>query len=412
MNYKHYTFIPILFLFLFSAAQKKNLNVFLDSAVKNSPLLYDFQNQLIAAGIDSQILRASTMPQINANGNSFYAPVTNGFGYDQLLTNGGQLQALVTLSKSIIPRKLLAAEYRTLQLTSDSIRISLRISERDLKKSIVTQYITTYGDQLQLDFNTELHTLLASEEVLLKRLTQSNVYRQVDYLSFIVTYQQQSLALHQLEVQYKNDYAQLNYLAGILDTATASLEEPSLTYLFPTNLDSSAFFLKYKVDSLRLINSKNLITLGYKPHINLFVDGGIESSFQLQGYKNLGYSFGVNFQVPIYDGNQRKLQYTKIAIAERTRVRNKEFFTRQFNQQIAQLRQQLAATEGLLGLIDKQIKYIETLIQANGKLLATGDIKLTDYILAINNYITAKNLVVQNKVAKFQIINQINYWNK
>jgi len=47
----------------------------------------------------------------------------------------------------------------------------------------------------------------------------------------------------------------------------------------------------------------------------------------------------------------------------------------------------------------------------NGKLLETGDIKITDYVLGLNNYISAKNLVVQNMIARYQIINQLNYWN-
>ena len=90
--------------------------------------------------------------------------------------------------------------------------------------------------------------------------------------------------------------------------------------------------------------------------------------------------------------DQRRLQYSKLAILERTRQRNKEFFQNQYYQQIAQLQQQLNAIETLLEPINKQIKYIETLIDANGKLLETGDIKMTDYVLAINNLITAKNL--------------------
>ena len=61
--------------------------------------------------------------------------------------------------------------------------------------------------------------------------------------------------------------------------------------------------------------------------------------------------------------------------------------------------------------INKQIEYLETLIKVDGKLLETGDIRITDYILALNNYITAKNLVVQNQVARYQVIQQINYWN-
>ena len=73
--------------------------------------------------------------------------------------------------------------------------------------------------------------------------------------------------------------------------------------------------------------------------------------------------------------------------------------------------QQLYAIENLSGTINKQVKYIQTLIEVNGKLLETGDIKITDYILALNYYITAKNLMTQNMISRYQVINQINYWN-
>ena len=274
------------------------------------------------------------------------------------------------------------------------------------------RYQTTYGNQLQMNFNTELLNLLNREEIVLKKLTQKNVYRQVDYLSFLVTYQQQDLTRNQLQLQYKNDYATLNYLAGIVDTVTTTLAPPELNVVRNIYTDSSAFFLKYKIDSLRLINNKALIGLGYRPHINLYTDAGFQSTFSDPVYKNFGYSFGINFVVPLYDGGQKKLQYSKIDIAERTRLKNKEFFQNQYYQQVAQLQQQLSAIENLIVPINRQIKYIETLIEVNGKLLETGDIKMTDYILALNNYITAKNLVVQNMIARLQIINQLNYWNK
>ena len=31
--------------------------------------------------------------------------------------------------------------------------------------------------------------------------------------------------------------------------------------------------------------------------------------------------------------------------------------------------------------------------------------------LALNNYITSKNLVVQNQIARYHVIHQLNYWN-
>ena len=42
----------------------------------------------------------------------------------------------------------------------------------------------------------------------------------------------------------------------------------------------------------------------------------------------------------------------------------------------------------------------------------TGDARMADYLLAIGNYLTAKNAIRQNTINKLQIINQINYWNR
>jgi glutaredoxin 2 len=118
----------------------------------------------------------------------------------------------------------------------------------------------------------------------------------------------------------------------------------------------------------------------------------------------------LSLAIPIYDGHQRKLQYQKIDLQENTRQAKRDFFLRQQQQQIMQLRRQLYSTELLIDQINKQIKYIETLIQTNHKLLATGDVRLTDFILSINNYLTARALVTQNYVNRLKIVNQLNYW--
>ena len=412
MHNNRFLFLVFLLLPIYSIGQDKTLDYYISSAVNNSPLLNDYRNQLLANHIDSQLLKASGSIQIHGNGNSYYAPVRNGYGYDEAITNGAQLQALITATKNLIPKRSLNLQFKDLQFISDSIRIASKISEQDLKRNIIGQYITTYGDQLQIQFNNELRYLLSREETVLKRLTQKNVYKQVDYLSFLVTYQQQELTRQQLAAQYKNDYASLNYLAGILDTTAITLTVPNISVATEFSKDTSVFFLKYQLDSLKLINNKSLIDISYKPRINLYADGGILSTLANQPYKNFGNSFGINFVIPIYDGGQKKLQYAKVDIAEKTRLKNQKFFENQYYQQIAQLQQQLYAIDGLLATINKQVKYIETLIDANGKLLETGDIKMTDYVLAINNLVTAKNLVVQNRVSRLQVINQLNYWNR
>ncbi len=91
------------------------------------------------------------------------------------------------------------------------------------------------------------------------------------------------------------------------------------------------------------------------------------------------------------------MQYRKLDVSERTRSYYKSFYTSQYYQQVYQLKQQLQQTEALIEDINNQIKYSQGLIEVNTKLLQTGDAKISDLIIAFNNYLTAKNLLTQIK---------------
>ena len=129
-------------------------------------------------------------------------------------------------------------------------------------------------------------------------------------------------------------------------------------------------------------------------------------------YKNFGSSVALNLSIPIYDGHQRKLQYERLNILEQTRIYQRDFYTAQYHQQTAQLAQQLQTINQIINETNEQLKYVHTLMAANQKLLATGDVHIADYIIAINNYLNAQNTITQNIIKQFQIIAQINYWNK
>ncbi|MEO6639312.1 MAG: hypothetical protein ABIN25_13620, partial [Ginsengibacter sp.] len=247
---------------LCALAQTKDISYFIDKSVSNSPQLLEYRNLLLSNRIDSQLIIAANRYQVTGNGNTYYAPIIRGYGYDAAITNGQQFSALIAVNKQIYNKRNLSLQFNSLTLQRDSLNVNSRITTQDIKKTIITQYITTYGDQLQIDFNDEIITLLRNEDSILKRLTQKNVYRQVDYLAFLVTLQQQELTRSQLLVQYKSDHATLNYLAGIIDTTTSAVAKPDLQVVKEYITDSSAFLLKYKVDSLRLINEKTLIDIG------------------------------------------------------------------------------------------------------------------------------------------------------
>jgi hypothetical protein len=257
-----------------------------------------------------------------------------------------------------------------------------------------------------------VYDLLSKEDTILKKLTQASVYRQTDYLTFLVTLQQQHLAITQARMQYQNDFAMLNYASGLFDTTLTPLDSPRIALEQLPEMNASVFYQKFGIDSLLLINAGKQIDLAYKPKVSLGADAGYVSSLTYLPYKNFGASASVNVTIPIYDGRQRKLLHHRLGILEQTRQGYRDFFTAQYKQQIAQLTQQLQTTGQLISETNNQLKYVRGLIQANSKLLATGDVRIADYVIAINNYLNAQNVVTQNVVNQLQIITQINYWNK
>ncbi len=393
-------------------AQTYSLSHYLEIAKTNSPLLKDLQNQIASNKEDSLRLRAGYKPQVNLSSGGYAAPNINGYGYSGSLTNVQTLNALMGVNQAIVSKKNINTQLAAITLQSQSTGNSAKISEQDLKKTVTAQYIAAYGSLQQYKFNQEVVDLLGKEEELLKKLTRTNVYHQSDYLTFLVTLKQQQLQMLQSRLQYKSDYTTLNYLAGVADTAMIELQDPGIERTLLPNQENSVFFRQYKLDSLKLINSRQLVDFSYKPKLNLMADGGYNSDFTGPAYKNFGVSAGFNFVLPVYDGGQRKMQYRKLTLEEETRQNYKAFFNMQYRQQIAQLKQQIGGNEDLLNQIDEQLKYSESLIKVDTQLLQTGDVRIADLILAVNNYLTIKNLKTTTTINKLQLINQLNYWNR
>jgi outer membrane protein TolC len=393
-------------------AQNKDLDFYLGNGLNNSPLLHDYQNQLNANTVDSALIRASYRPQVDARTYNTYAPVTKGWGYDEAITNGKNISAVIGVSQTLIGKGNLNTQYEGIRLKNKGIENTAKITEQDLRRSITAQYIQAYSDAQQVTFLNKVLELLRQEDEILKTLTRSNVYRQTDYLTFLVTLQQQELQVKQWTIQFHNDMGTLNYLSGIVDTNHYALAAPVLPLRLLDEAAGSVFLRQYEIDSFNILNKRARIGLNYHPKVNVFGDAGYSSSLLLTPYKNFGYNVGFSIAVPIYDGRQRKMQYNKLSIEEDTRLKYSQFALNQYHQQLAQLHQQLDETSALIEDIEKQVTYSDALIKANARLLSTGEVKIADFIIAINNYLSARNLLTQNLMSRWQIINQINYWNR
>lgn len=408
---KYWLFVIFLWIQVAASCQDLTLEYFIQQARQNSPQLKEFAAQILSNQLDSQLLRASLKTQVNFVSTNSYAPVIKGWGYDEAITNGANISALLQANRNFISANNLTAQYRVIALQNRALLDTIQLSVYDLVRTITEQYISTYGDQLTIDFNLQLYTVLQKENEALKKLTQASVMKQTDYLAFYVTMQQQELTLLQAQIQYNTDYLTLNYLCGIVDTTISHLAPPVIDTA-EHNFYESTFYQRFTTDSLRLANERRLIDYQYKPKIGAYTDAGYNSSLILKPYKNFGFSFGVSLIVPIYDAHQKTLKYQKLDLQERTRLANREYFLSQYQQQLNILKQQLASTNLLVTKINQQITYTNTLIEANNKLLETGDITMRDYVLAITSYLNTRNLLTQNNISRLRIINQLNYWNR
>lgn len=406
----------VIVLLLFSISGKgqsgsgKDLEYFIHQGLATSPVLNDYKNQQLSNRIDSLRWRAGYRPQVTASSAGLYAPIVKGYGYDQTLSNGQSLEAFLTVNYQLVGKGRIQQQQEQLKIHSDSIQYAANWSLLDLKKNITDQYLNAYASQEQMVFNAEVYELLKKEEVILKKLTRANTYKQSEYLTFLVTFQQQRLAWKQAEMQFNNDYSLLNYLCGITDTTVNSIKAPDISTAIP--VEGAFFTTRYKLDSLKNENDKIGVALNYKPKASIYVNGGYNSSFLFQPYKNFGTSAGFTLSIPIYDGHQKAMQLQQLNIQQETGMAYKAFFVRQQHQQIHLLQQQIRENQNLYPQLNEQIRFAKSLIAVDSRLLLTGDLRIADYIIAINNYLAAKNLLRQTQVNGFKLINQFNYWNR
>ena len=394
------------------SGQEIDLDYFIRQCLHNSPALRDFQNQIRSGRIDSLRIGSVFGPQVNITSNNYVAPVINGWGFDEIITDKAYINAQISVSKEITGARRRDNLYQSVHNQQQSIVNNMRISEQQLVKEVTDQYIAAWGLKQQLSYEYTLISLLKDETTIFKKLTEQNIYSQTDYLSLLLTVQQQELQAAQTKNQYKNSMASLNYLCGIGDTTSFSLAEPLLDPGRLIPVSDLLYFQSFINDSLKLINDYNQINLEYKPKINIFGDAGYFSSLNIHPERNFGAGAGINLTVPIYDGHQKRMQIDKNLIAEQTRQGYRDFYIMQFNQQMNELFRQLSANRQLDGLIEQQVIYAGNLVDANHKLLEKGEVRVADYLIAVSNYLTSTHEQVRNKVERYLIISQINYWNQ
>lgn len=407
------TFLFNLVIFeLSSFAQVNSLDFFINQGLVHSPVLKDIGNQVNSNTVDSLLIKAGQRPQVSYNGLLYYAPVINGIGYSEVITNISNIKSVAYVSQSIFNRKVIETEYSKLGIQNQALRISSKITENDLKKAITMQYLAACSVSNDIKINSELLSSSENEEQILKQLVEQGQYKQVDYYSFMVELKAQELLVNDLHIQYQNEISSLFNLCGLNDTIYPQLAIPEIQLNSPANEANSPLFTRFFVDSLRIRNEKLQIDRKYSPSVNWFADAGLVNNKPQDMVRNFGFSAGLSLSVPIYDGRQRKLNYQKLEIAENTRINYAGYFKNQYSQQLQQLYTELKKNREIIPQVNQQLDFAGMVIKQDRNLLNTGNVSITEYVMALKNYIAVKRNLNQYQIKILQIITEINYWNQ
>lgn len=387
----------------------QTLGDYLSTGLKNSPFLKEHALQMQMYLIDSLKVLAGYKPQIGVAADLMYPPAIGRFAYDSAITDGGHYAAMVRVDQPLFFKKNARGQQQSIFIQKLTAENNIKITETDLKEAITTQYIASYAGFNQVNFERSILIMLSDQQKVLKRLVEKGIYQQTDYLNLTVNIASRAIAGKQVYRQFKNDLALLNLLCGIHDTVTAVLSQPDVFTRSNYDISSSPNMIRFRIDSLKIINDRLLIDLGYRPRVGVFADAGFNAVNPRRLPYNLGASIGMSFTMPLYDGKQRQLEIKRLSLTEDSRVIYRTYFENRYQQQKDQLLEQVRFYDDLLNDQRNQFISLEKLISLYQIEINKGMVKWLDFLTIINNYAEARNAIRQSETDRLQIINQLNY---
>ena len=328
----------------------RTLDFYLEQGLINSPLLKENINAITLNRLDSLLNIAINKPYVQAIGQYLYAPAGANWGYDQSTTNGGQYTGLVQANRNLLFRRNLRIQNNLNAALRDSLVNTIRISRNDLQKSIIDLYLTAYLDYQQMVLFGDLFQILSRQNNILKELLRSAIFNQSDYLAFRVDLQQSEINYEGANVQFLQDILALNILCNLPETGLVRLEKPALTLQPRFTLEDNPYLLRYQYDSLIVERNRRVIDIFYRPSLDLVANAGTNAISASLLTRRFGYSIGLNFTMPIYNGNQRRLQYQKLDVSQLNIQNYRNQYINRFNLRLRTINEQLRVNQNLLGI--------------------------------------------------------------
>lgn len=420
------TFQKILFLlaclsnFIFA---QYNLNYFIVKALNNSPVIKDYGNLFLINNLQKkldyaqnsafQVYLSSNLlfsPYFNNNGVLFTPnPDPNAIGYDAAVTNGGLYSAQINFEKNIFNGSLLNALNE--QHLAESKRYENKTIEEKhkLEKQVTDQYLSTLQYLQLYDLSKSIKGNLDSQLKITGDLVAKGYAKATDYLQLKIEMKTQSIDMEKTWQDYKSGLTQLYSLCGIKDTQTVMIDTTNLSLV--KQGEYSNFLTQYKLDSLNAAAQQNVFETKYLPQVNLFFNAGL-NAVELNGIgRKFGISAGINFALPILDGNQRSITRQQTQLSEETLSDYKNYLAKSISMQRIDAESRIASLKKNLDELNIQLVDYKKLINLSENQLQQGNLSMIEYLTILRNYIDMQKNKITTEINYQLEISNYNYWN-
>ena len=406
----------------------QDLQSYIERAKVNSPLIKENQNQMEAANLEVEQLKALyTRAQISLSGSYLFAPVVssdNGtsklvlnpsgseedyFGYDISASNGGTYQGIVTIDQPLFNGARYEANKELTLIGSQINENNIQLTTHELEKFVTDQYILCLQQYKETDYLKSLITIIDDHEKVVSKLVENGLANQSDLSLILIEKKSLLTELNKFNTSYRSSLMDLRIICGISDTAYQVLENIDLH--LSEDVSNSQFVHKYDLDSMNLAASQRVFELKYKPIVGVFANGGLNAVYAPTLPNRFGLSAGINFTMNLTDGNQRKITQQRTEVLMRSTSQYKNFFYHQNSARKNRIAQELKSLDARQTLIEDQLSEYQRLLDLYKKELMYGQVSVFNYVSMLKNMVTTQRDFVLLQTNKALLINLYNYWN-
>ncbi|MFA3782023.1 TolC family protein [Melioribacteraceae bacterium 4301-Me] len=415
--------ILLIFLSSMNLFAQHNLESYINSAYRNNPAIKEQKAQLNINNLQRELDYAQNsgfqmymsanylfVPYFNNKGGILSTnPDVNAIGYDIGITNGGLYSAQFNIEKNIFNGALLNALERQRMISAITAENNIELLKRDLRKQVTDQYLQTYSSFQLYKMSNELITYLTNQLKILGELVESGMAKQSDYLLLSVELENQKISINDYYSQFLSNLFELNSLCGIKDSSVVELEPVSL--MLQSKKLSSAVLKKFELDSLAVENQQRVFETRYQPQVSLFFNTGLNAVELTNIQRKFGLSAGINFSLPIYDGNQRSITRQQVRVSIETINNYKSNFAILLDNQKSSALKKIESLKNNLENLSKQIESYNTIIKISEQELRQGQLSMIEYLTILKNFTDLKKNKIVAEINYQLEINNYNYWN-